>query len=221
MLIEFSKCNSLIESLHGARVKKIFHVGAHIGEEAGVYAQNHVESVIWFEANTDLIPILNANISVYAMNQMIAPFALFNENKVLQFNITNNFQSSSFFDLEKHAEYYPQILVTGTKELQVFRLDSLIDVQPNCLPWHDFGFINIDTQGAELAVLQGLGKYIAMDSIKGIYLEVNSEPLYKDIPLVGEIDVFLDGFGFKRIITDWTDAGWGDALYVKIVDNKS
>ena len=220
MLIDFSQCSKLIEILHGDSVKKVYHVGAHIGEEASIYEANGVEQVIWFEANDSLIPTLNWNIQKYNMNQLIIPYALFDENKTMKFNITNNMQSSSLFDLDKHLLYYPQITVSEVKMVQAYRLDALINVTPRYLPWSDFDFINIDTQGAELAVLKGLGSYIDQPSIKGIYIEVNFESLYKEIPLITEIDQFLLLHRFHRMITKSTKDGWGDALYLKdIVSN--
>jgi FkbM family methyltransferase len=219
MLIDFARCNKLIEALHGKFVRKIFHVGAHVGEEAAIYAANGVDQVIWFEANEALLHSLNQNICGFDMNQFVVPYALFDETKTLKFNITNNYQSSSVFALGKHAEYYPQIVVNEVREVQAFRLDSLIEVKPSYLPWWDFDFINIDTQGAELAVLKGLGKYIDQVSIKGVFLEVNSEMLYEGIPLVPEIDGFLSEHGFIRVLTAWTKDGWGDALYLKALTN--
>jgi FkbM family methyltransferase len=218
MLIHFSKCVQLIEALHGKKINKVFHVGAHAGEEAEAYAKSGVESVVWFEANTDLVPALNVNVNKHAISNTIVPYGLFNENKLLKFNVTNNFQSSSLFDLGKHSQYYPSIKVVALKEIQCYRLDSLIELEPPFLPWSDFNFINIDTQGAELAVLQGLGKHINNVSLKGIYLEVNRESLYLGIPLVEEIDRFLQNHGFHRVLTAWTGEGWGDALYLKTVD---
>lgn len=220
MLIEFSQCNEIIKASHGAGVKKIFHVGAHTGEEALPYSAAHVEQVVWFEANHALLPQLDAYIGKFAMQQTIVPYALWDKDETLNFNITNNFQSSSFFDLQTHAMHYPEIVVTEKKQIQAFRLDKLIDMEPQYLPFTDFEFMNIDTQGAELAVLKGLGRHIDQPSIKGIYLEVNAEPLYKGIPLVDEIDGYLTEHDFCRIVTKWTQAGWGDAFYLKAVGER-
>ncbi len=154
------------------------------------------------------------------MDQKIVPYGLFEENKLMKFNVTNNFQSSSIFELKDHSIFYPEIHVTETKEVQCYRLDSLIQVSPSYLPWHDFDFINVDTQGAELAVLKGLGLYLNQGSIKGVYLEVNERSLYENIPLVDEIDTFMRQHGFARLVSHWTDEGWGDALYLKCVVSK-
>ena len=215
MLIDFKDCSNIIKSLHGTATEYIYHVGAHEGQEAQAYSENGVKKVIWFEANTDLIDVLNSNIKNYPIDNQIIPYALWNENTELEFNITNHNQSSSFFELENHAEYYPGIIVEAKKKIKAFRLDSLIAIGNNFIKWHNFDFINIDTQGAELAILQGLGNHLSIDSLKGIYLEVNSEELYKGIPVVQEIDAYLAKFNFLRCKTVWSNAGWGDALYVK------
>jgi hypothetical protein len=46
-------------------------------------------------------------------------------------------------------------------------------------------------------------------------LEVNAQELYKGCPLLDEVDSFLEKHSFKRLITDITYEGWGDALYIK------
>jgi FkbM family methyltransferase len=218
MLIEFKDCCHIIEAIHGRGIKKAFHVGAHLGEEAVSYAASGVEKVCWFEANQDLIGPLSEQLKTSNINHFIVPFGLHDTNTTLQLNITNGLQSSSFYELGTHAEHYPMIAVTERREMQVFRLDSLMDANPPVLPWVDFDFLNIDTQGAELAVLKGLGHHLADVQLCGIYLEVNSEPLYEGIPLIGEIDAYLEAYGFVRVMTAWTNAGWGDALYVRRVE---
>ncbi len=48
-----------------------------------------------------------------------------------------------------------------------------------------------------------------------IYLEVNEKELYKNCGLINEIDTFLEKYNFKRIVTEMTSHGWGDALYIR------
>jgi hypothetical protein len=57
----------------------------------------------------------------------------------------------------------------------------------------------------------------ATQSIKyanAIYLEVNEKELYKKCSLIHEIDAFLSNYKFKRVLTEMTPHGWGDALYI-------
>ncbi len=215
MLIDYKNCVELIRACHGITPKKILHIGAHTGEEAGPYQANGAEQVIWFEANESLIPALQAHLQTVPLNQQIIPAALWDSDTKLKFKITNNPQSSSFFDLEDHAKFYPQITVSEEREIQAYRLESLLDATPRQVMFSDFEFINIDTQGAELAILKGMGKYLSQPSVKAIYLEINRQELYKEIPLVDEIDAFLQPHHFYRIKSKWTTEGWGDAIYLR------
>jgi hypothetical protein len=45
-------------------------------------------------------------------------------------------------------------------------------------------------------------------------LEVNEKQLYKNCALVEEIDEFLLQINFKRVFTEMTTHGWGDAIYI-------
>ncbi|WP_198266397.1 FkbM family methyltransferase [sulfur-oxidizing endosymbiont of Gigantopelta aegis] len=219
MLINFTRCSEVMSCLYGRKATKVYHIGAHIGEEATAYHENGVTDVCWFEANPQIIPQLQAAINTVDMKQTIVPYALWNKNEKIKLNISSNFQSSSVFEFDKHQDYYPNIVYTDAIEMDAFRLDSFISLADSPLPFADFDFINLDTQGAEFAILEGLGEYIKSPSLMGIYVEVNRETLYKDIPLIDELDRFLEGHGFIRLQTAWTNAGWGDALYVRKIEN--
>jgi predicted 3-demethylubiquinone-9 3-methyltransferase (glyoxalase superfamily) len=75
-----------------------------------------------------------------------------------------------------------------------------------------FNFWNFDIQGAEFMALKGATRSIQY--AKAIYLEVNVKELYKNCGLITEIDTFLAQYKFKRVLTNITRYGWGDALYV-------
>ena len=66
--------------------------------------------------------------------------------------------------------------------------------------------------------LQGAKDYIKYAKV--INLEVNTEIVYKDCPLINDIDNFLAKHNFQRVLTKITKHGWGDALYIKTNNNK-
>jgi FkbM family methyltransferase len=217
MLISFSECVDIVSSLHHVRPRRVLHIGAHTGEEAQSYFEMGCESVVWVEANEALIPSLQAHLATVPIKHQIITAALWDENKTLDFKITNNLQSSSLYGLEKHAYFYPDIKVIEERAVRAYRFDSLAGSLGLERFDTEFDFINIDTQGAELAVLRGMGAILGQLSIKSVYLEVNRSELYQGIPLIGELDAFLRAEDFVRVHTVWTDADWGDALYVKQV----
>ena len=215
MLIDYKSCVDLIRACYEIIPQKILHVGAHTGEEAATYLAHGAKQVIWFEANESLATALQNHLTQFPMSQQIIAAALWDSDTTLNFKITNNPQSSSFFDLEEHAKFYPQITVSEERSIRTHRLDTLLDATPSPVIFSDFEFINIDTQGAELAILKGMGRYLHQTSVKAIYLEVNQRELYKDIPLVQEIDAFLQAYQFFRVKTIMTPEGWGDAIYLR------
>lgn len=215
MLIDFSRCSAAIQACHGIRPTRVYHVGAHLGQEAGAYAANGVTDVVWFEANDDLVPQLARNLEQFPMRQRIVCCALWDADERLQLNLMNNDQCSSIYELGTHRDHYPSISVVARRAVDAYRLEGLMQRDPGELGFTDVQFLNVDTQGAELAVLRGLGEFLMQPSLKGIYLEVNRTQLYDNIPLIGEIDDFLRARGFARIVTAWTHADWGDALYLR------
>jgi len=220
MLIEFEYCQNILESIHGRRAKSIFHVGAHTGEEIHSYTASGIDRVVWFEANPQLIEPLSRHIGAYpSVQQIICPFALSDANQHgIEFNIASNCQSSSLLAPTLHLKHYPWITFDEKITVSTYRLDSLLALSPSVLSWREFQFLNIDTQGSELKVLRGMGDTIKNPSLIGIYLEVNYESLYDQIPLIAEIDSYLLSFEFVRLVTKWTKEGWGDALFVRTLD---
>ena len=73
--------------------------------------------------------------------------------------------------------------------------------------------MNFDIQGAELKALKGMEEYLP--KVDYLYTEVNSDYVYNDCALVGELDKYLLNFGLVRVETSWTDCKWGDAFYIR------
>lgn len=195
----------------------ILHLGANVGEEMEAYYQAGVEKVIWIEANPHLFPILKTNIRPYRSMGVYTkafPFCVGDEEKEVTFHISNNAgQSSSYLDLGTHKTAHPEVHYVEDIQMKMERLDKFMNSGPERY-WGELDFLNADLQGAELKALIGMGDHL--NKFKWAYLEVNKEELYKGCALIGEIDAYMKGFGFKRVETKWAGAtGWGDALYIK------
>lgn len=112
------------------------------------------------------------------------------------------------------------------------RIPVRVDCLDSVLPANnvsDPDFIKIDTQGAELAILEG-GRDTLARALVGVEVEVSFAPLYRGQPFFGDIDAFLRGLGFQ--LFDMRPSHWkraagarfggpkgqlvfGDALYLK------
>lgn len=185
----------------------ILHVGANLGEEAEAYDKAGVKEVCWIEANPELIPQLRINAKKYG-HRVIQACIGDVQNLEVQFHISNNAgQSSSYLELGTHKTAHPEVHYVRDITMKMQRLDQM-----SC--WGEYDFLNCDLQGSELKALKGMGD--TLSDFKWLYLEVNKEHLYEGCPLVEDLDLYLLGFGFKRVETKWAgNTGWGDGLWIK------
>jgi FkbM family methyltransferase len=192
-------------NIHG-----ILHIGAHNCEELKAYNDYGLsnDKIIWVEAN----PTLVENNLKLDKTRIIKNFICCDTDiGTSKLNITNNGQSSSIFELELHKKYHPSIHYISNVEVNNRRIDTMYKLDN--IPDNFANFLNIDIQGAELLALKGMCNLL--NNFDYLYLEVNKNYLYKNCALVGEIDEYLKSFNFKRVETSWTNAEWGDALYIK------
>lgn len=182
----------------------VLHVGANIGEEAALYDSLGIKKVIWIEANSDLFPKLTDNISRYP-DHVAYHFAAGNVNQTVTLNIASNGgQSSSLLEMGTHQQSHPDVHYIAGMEVGMFRID------------HDLGsgelnncdFLNVDVQGVELQVLQGMGKL--SQQFRWAYTEVNQREVYQGCTLIDSLDAFMMDLGLRRVETVWVgDAGMG------------
>jgi FkbM family methyltransferase len=185
--------------------KGTLHVGAHLGEEQEEYRKHGFDPVIWIEAQDELVVKLRSKVTPPSI--VIQAVAWNIDDEKLPFKVSNNGQSSSVFDFGSHTTNYPEVFVEEMRLLVSTRLETVLPKEPGA------NFLNLDIQGAEYEALQGLGELL--HSFDYVYSEVNNTEVYSGIHQISEIDKYLDGFGFTRVATIWTGAGWGDALYLK------
>jgi hypothetical protein len=110
-------------------------------------------------------------------------------------------------DLGTHKRQHPDVHYVEDIQVTTRRLDQ------TGIDFTGYDYLSADTQGSELMVLKGMGDLLRQ--FKWIYLEVNKAAVYVNCPHVNDLDLFLNGFGFKRVVTaDWI-GDWTDALYVR------
>jgi len=205
MLIQYKE---LYPFLKDTEINGVFHVGAHDCEEIGFYNTLGIksENIIWIDAiHSKVIESKNRGIpNVY--NAVITD----KDDDDVVFNVSNNVQSSSVLEFGTHSTEHPHVIYVNKLQLKSITIDSFFE--RNNLDASKYNFWNFDIQGAELMALKGAIKSIKY--AKALYLEVNVKELYKNCGIIDEIDTFLADHNFKRVLTNITQHGWGDALYI-------
>lgn len=190
--------------------KGVIHCGAHMCEEKKDYDALGIKNVIWIEANPELFEQIKQLSNV--KNDVLLNELLWENSDIeLEFKITNNGQSSSILDLDKHLQYHPEVHFIKTIKLKSKTLDDIFVA--NNLNAENYDFINLDLQGVELSALKGFANHL--NKVKYIYTEVNTGEVYKNCSKMNELDVYLGTYGFERVETNVTRAEWGDAFYIK------
>jgi len=190
-------------------IEGVFHVGAHECEELLFYNSFGVknEDIVWIDAMESKVnDATNRGIpNVY--NALITD----KDDEDIYFNVSNNIQSSSILEFGTHSQEHPWIVYTDKILKKSITVDTFFEKHD--LDASKYNFWNFDIQGAELIALKGASK--SLQYVKALYLEVNEKELYKNCALIEEIDEFLSKHNFKRVLTKFTQHGWGDALYLK------
>jgi FkbM family methyltransferase len=186
--------------------KGILHVGAHECEEIYAYEKYISRNkILWIDALQDKVELSRQKYSDILIEQAVVS----DKYEIVKFNRSNNGQSSSILELGLHKVFHPQVWYTESFSCETKLLKDII-----CKYDIPYNFINLDIQGAELKALKGMEEYLP--NIDYIYTEVNSDYVYKDCALIGELDEYLGKFGLKRVETEWCgDCKWGDAFYIR------
>lgn len=210
MLIEFDLIKRVLQ-VKNINITGCLHIGAHECEELQFY--NYIglknEDVIWIDG---------ISIKVYEARNRGIPNVYHGvitdkDDEEVEFNVSNNIQSSSILELGTHSVEHPHVVYIDKLKQKSITIDTFYE--RNKIDASKYNFWNIDIQGAELLALKG--GIQSLKHVKALYLEVNERELYKNCGLINDIDAFLLEHNFKRILTHMTCHGWGDALY--ILDN--
>jgi FkbM family methyltransferase len=209
MLIDLISLNKSIN----LNVDNIAHIGANLGQEVSTYNElfpySHVYLIepqkLLFE---ELEKKFKNNSKITLINK-----ALGNTTGKVKLNSSStNKSAASILEPYLHKDIHPEVIFEGSEVVSIDKYKNLNLKNVN--------FLNMDTQGFELEILRGLEEEIK--NIRYIQTEINNVPLYKNMPLLKDIDKFLNNAGFIRLITVfWNeDCYWGDAFYIRKVDTK-
>jgi hypothetical protein len=185
-----------------------FHVGAHECEELNFYNNIGVtpENIIWIDA----IPSKVKEASNRGIPNVYNALIIDKNDEEVVFNISNNGQSSSVLEFGTHSTEHPWVVYVDKIIQKSITIDTFFE--RNNIDVSKYDFWNFDIQGAELMALKGAVKSIKYAKV--LYISVSEKELYKNCGLIADIDNFLLLYNFKRVLTNMTPHGWGDAVYI-------
>ena len=200
MLIDFN----ILKNKYGIDTRGIIHVGMHKAEEYPIYKKAGINDIIFIEANKNLA-------HQFAPDDCIVVHAAVSDKvEEVEFNITNNGESSSILELGDHATIYPHIVNIETVKMKTTTLDNILDIVGEGILYCNV--LNLDIQGAELKAMMGFSPWYYIDAV---FTEINYREMYKGCALEQEVTAFLHEKGLDKVEEVDTGCGWGDALYIK------
>ena len=207
MLVDKTEITKILTAAN-IPITGVFHVGAHDCQESEYYTHWGVspDNVLWVDALSSKVEQAK-NRGIPNVYQAVITDK---DDDTVVFHESNNEQSSSVLNLKTHLQEHPWVHYVKNTPMQTITVDTFF--KRNNLDASKYSFWNFDIQGAELLALKG-----SVESLKhatALYLEVNEKELYENCALIGQIDCFLQEYGFVRVRTEMTHHGWGDALYL-------
>ena len=208
-----------ILELHSQRpIKKILHIGAHLGNEIEFYLKLNPDLIYWFEANPELIDELKSNVLKHShISQEVFQVAVSNENKELNFNLIysddkSNTGCSSLLELKEHSKQYPHIKKVNTVTVKCVKIDDFLT--ENNLETN-FDYVNMDIQGSEYDVLSSSNLLFNETDFRIFQLETCQIEMYEGQKMENEIIKFMEQKGYPKIHYHPWAFNWGDSLFLK------
>jgi len=134
------------------------------------------------------------------------PFYAIDPNRTITPHADGNIGASSLF--KANPDYPHEKYAQSPIEVEAIRLEDWLDGEPI----EGVDILWMDLQGAELAALQGMGRWLSRTNV--VYTEVSYKPVYIGSPLEAEVSDYLRTFGFVAVQTFNTNDWFGDVMYV-------
>ncbi len=193
--VEFLKLKE--KNIFLKKAKGVIHVGANTGQERNLY-DHYSKNVLWFEPIPSIYKKLQENLKHFPNQKAYKQLVTDKDKKLYDFYITNNYASSSIFELKLHRSMWPMVKPLKKINIESITIDTFFYEKK--INISKFDTLIMDTQGSELLVLRGAEK--TLKNIKYIKTEAADYESYKDCCQLKDIDKFLSKRGFKMIFKD-------------------
>jgi FkbM family methyltransferase len=187
----------------------IIHVGANDAGEARFYDAYGNVPVAFLEPVPAVYDRAVAATKRYPNQRVFHACCSNVDGKPVTFNVSSNRgMSSSMFPLGRHGKIVPGVTYVENFEIETSRAETILKQHYRL---DDFNLAVIDTQGADLMVLKGLGDFL--EYLDAVYVEVSDTPLYEGGATFDEIYRYLDKRGFSLAMMSTTNTDWGNAFF--------
>jgi FkbM family methyltransferase len=175
--------------------KGVIHVGANLGQERELHAAYGL-NVIWTEPIPEIYNQLKTLIAPYPNQRAFRYLVTDVDGREYLFHVSNKGGgASSIYDLAGHKELWPDVTYTETIAIKSITLPSLMRKERLDIAGYDV--LVLDTQGAELLVLQGAASLLP--HIRYVRAEAADFEAYAGCCKLDELDKFFQEHGFRRI----------------------
>ncbi|MFA5208581.1 MAG: FkbM family methyltransferase [Candidatus Paceibacterota bacterium] len=186
---------------HNLKITGAIFAGGNICNWIDMYHKCGIKRIIMFDPleeiiTSDIDPIIETHSC--ALGRMHGEADLY-----LSAPITT---SSSIKKPKLYLKWYPEIKFPKVMKVPVCRLDEFNT--------YGYNFLDMNVNGYEIEVFEGAG--YALNWIDYIITKVFFYELYEGCPSVNDVDNYLRNF--VRVETSYTPYGWGDALYIRVLD---
>lgn len=195
----------------------MLQVGASYGQELQTFLANGIKCGVFIEPLEAPFKFLAENCRKIPNFVAVQTLCTDETGKTYTFHVASNHgMSSSILRPANHLAQFDYVKFNETIEVTSNRLEDVIDfLEKNGYQQATAGLdtLYMDTQGAELKVLQGAGSVLR--NIRYIFTEVTRNEMYEGAPSLQGLISFLDSVGFTLNNINFNKEHHADALFIR------
>lgn len=187
-------------TVQGFDLNGVVQGGANDGEEMDSFIRMGVENLIAFEPLTSAYKLLQER---YGDKVQCFKVGLHNKTGTANLFVTDiDGKGSSIFETEwEHPEVLRnwnqgQAAIVGEETIPLVRFDEWAKANPKVYDPELYDTLQLDTQGNEMEILEGMGPYLRF--FKYLCIELSVTPVYKGETPGAEVAAWLKKQGFTQ-----------------------